>query len=79
LCDLPAAAPTSDRCARPKYCADDSHNPLAAHRERRRLQAEAGGQRAEETGGQRAEETGGQPVTVGLTRPAAARRCGDRA
>jgi DNA segregation ATPase FtsK/SpoIIIE-like protein len=59
-CDLPAAAPTSDRGARPKYCADDSHNPLTAHRERRRLQAEASGQRAE--------ETGGQPVTAGLTR-----------
>lgn len=61
-CELPAAAPTSDRGAKPKYCADDSHNPLTAHRERRRLQAEASGQRAE--------ETGGQPVTVGLTRAA---------
>ncbi len=61
-CDHPAAAPTSDRGAKPKYCADESHNPLTAHRERRRLQAEASGQRAE--------ETGGQPVTVGLTRAA---------
>lgn len=61
-CDLPAAAPTSGRGAKPKYCADDSHNPLTAHRERRRLQAEASGQRAE--------ETGGQPVTLGLTRAA---------
>ena len=61
-CDLPAAAPTSDRGAKPKYCADDSHNPLTAHRERRRLQAEASGQRVE--------ETGGQPVTRGLTRGA---------
>jgi colicin import membrane protein len=61
-CDQPAAAPTSDRGAKPKYCADDSHNPLTAHRERRRLQAEASGQRTE--------ETGGQPVTLGLTRAA---------
>ncbi|HUY45053.1 MAG TPA: hypothetical protein VMV92_04930 [Streptosporangiaceae bacterium] len=61
-CDQPAAAPTSDRGAKPKYCADESHNPLTAHRERRRLQAEAGGQRAE--------ETGGQPVTLGVTRAA---------
>src|SRR6266545_7755238 len=61
-CDLPAAAPTSDRGAKPKYCADESHNPLTAHRERRRLQAEASGQRAE--------ETSGQPVTIGLTRAA---------
>jgi len=61
-CGQPAAAPTSDRGAKPKYCADDSHNPLTAHRERRRLRAEASGQRAE--------ETGGQPVTIGLTRAA---------
>jgi colicin import membrane protein len=61
-CDQPTAAPTSDRGARPKYCADENHNPLTAHRERRRRQAE--------TTGQRAEETGGQPVTIGLTRAA---------
>jgi colicin import membrane protein len=59
-CDQPTAPPTSDRGARPKYCTDESHNPLTAHRERRRRQAEATGQRAE--------ETGGQPVTIGLTR-----------
>ncbi len=59
-CDQPTAAPASDRGAKPKYCANDSHNPLTAHRERRRRQAEATGQRAE--------ETGGQPVTIGLTR-----------
>jgi chromosome segregation ATPase len=53
---------TSDRGARPKYCVDDSHNPLTAHRERRRRDAEATGQRAE--------ETDGQPVTIGLTRAA---------
>ena len=61
-CDQPTAAPSNDRGAKPKYCDDDSHNPLTAHRERRNLQAEASGQRAE--------ETGGQPVTVGLTRAA---------
>lgn len=61
-CDQPAAAPSSDRGARPKYCDDPDHNPLSAHRERRRRQAEASGQRAE--------ETGGQPVTLGLTRAA---------
>lgn len=61
-CGQPAAAPTSDRGAKPKYCTDEAHNPLTAHRERRRLQAEASGQRAE--------ETGGQPVTFGLTRAA---------
>jgi colicin import membrane protein len=61
-CDQPAAAPTSDRGAKPKYCADDSHNPLTAHRERRRRDAD--------TTGQRAEEAGGQPVTIGLTRAA---------
>jgi hypothetical protein len=59
-CDQPAAPPTSDRGAKPKYCADDSHNPLTAHRERRRREAEATGQRAE--------ETDGQPVTIGLAR-----------
>jgi colicin import membrane protein len=59
-CDQPAAAPASDRGAKPKYCAEETHNPLTAHRERRRRQAEATGQRAE--------ETGGQPVTIGLTR-----------
>lgn len=61
-CDQPAAAPTSDRGAKPKYCVDDSHNPLTAHRERRRREAESTGQRAE--------ETDGQPVTIGLTRAA---------
>ena len=59
-CDQPPAARGSDRGARPKYCDDPDHNPLAAHRERRRREAEATGQRAE--------ETGGQPVTFGLTR-----------
>jgi chromosome segregation ATPase len=61
-CDQPAAPPTSDRGARPKYCDDAGHNPLTAHRERRRRDADATGQRAE--------ETGGQPVTNGLTRAA---------
>src|SRR6266567_193298 len=61
-CDQPTAAPTSDRGAKPKYCDDASHNPLTAHRERRRREAQ--------TTGQRAEETGGQPVTLGLTRAA---------
>jgi colicin import membrane protein len=61
-CDQPTAQPTSDRGAKPKYCTDENHNPLTAHRERRRRQAEASGQRAE--------ETGGQPVTIGLTRAA---------
>lgn len=61
-CGQPPAAPSSDRGAKPKYCDDPDHNPLSAHRERRRRQAEAGGQRAE--------ETGGQPVTLGLTRAA---------
>jgi colicin import membrane protein len=61
-CDQPTAPPTSDRGAKPKYCTDDNHNPLTAHRERRRRQAEATGQRAE--------ETGGEPVTIGLTRAA---------
>ena len=59
-CDQPPAAPGSDRGAKPKYCGDPAHNPLSAHRERRRKQAE--------TSGQRAEETGGQPVTLGITR-----------
>jgi hypothetical protein len=59
-CDQPPAAPGSDRGARPKYCDDPDHNPLSAHRERRRREAEASGQRAD--------ETGGQPVTFGLTR-----------
>jgi colicin import membrane protein len=58
-CDQPVTAPTSDRGAKPKYCAADSHNPLTAHCERRRRKAEAAGQRVE--------ETGGQPVTFGLT------------
>jgi colicin import membrane protein len=61
-CDQPPAAPGSDRGAKPKYCDDPDHNPLSAHRERRRKDAE--------TGGQRAEETGGQPVTLGITRAA---------
>ena len=51
-CDQPTAAPGSDRGAKPKYCDDPDHNPLAAHRERRRRQAEDSGQRAEESGGQ---------------------------
>jgi colicin import membrane protein len=59
-CDQPPAARGSDRGARPKYCDDPDHNPLSAHRERRKREAEASGQRAE--------ETGGQPVTLGLTR-----------
>jgi colicin import membrane protein len=59
-CDQPPAARGSDRGAKPKYCDDPDHNPLNAHRERRRRDAEASGQRAE--------ETGGQPVTFGLTR-----------
>ena len=61
-CDQPSAEPGSDRGARPKYCRDPGHNPLSAHRERRRRDAEASGQRAE--------ETGGQPVTLGITRAA---------
>src|SRR5450756_1274735 len=61
-CDQPPAAPGSDRGAKPKYCGDPAHNPLSAHRERRRKNAE--------TSGQRAEETGGQPVTLGITRAA---------
>jgi colicin import membrane protein len=61
-CDQPVAPPTSGRGAKPKYCDDAGHNPLTAHRERRR--------RDTETTGQRAEETGGQPVTIGLTRAA---------
>ena len=61
-CDQPTAAPGSDRGAKPKYCDDPDHNPLAAHRERRRRQAEDSGQRAE--------ESGGQPVTFGITRAA---------
>jgi hypothetical protein len=56
------AAPGSDRGAKPKYCDDPDHNPRSAHRERRRREAEAKGQRAE--------ETGGQPVTLGITRAA---------
>jgi hypothetical protein len=59
-CEQPVAPPTSDRGAKPKYCDDASHNPLNAHRERRKREADATGQRAE--------ETGGQPVTIGLTR-----------
>ena len=61
-CDQPPAAPGSDRGAKPKYCDDPGHNPLSAHRERRRRDAEASGQRAD--------ETGGQPVTLGITRAA---------
>src|ERR1700676_1222640 len=61
-CDQLPAAPSSDRGAKPKYCDDPDHNPLSAHRERRRRQAEAKGERAE--------ETGGQPVTLGITRAA---------
>jgi colicin import membrane protein len=53
---------TSDHGPQPKYCDDASHNPLNAHRERRKREADATGQRAE--------ETGGQPVTIGLTRAA---------
>jgi colicin import membrane protein len=61
-CDQPAATRANDRGAKPKYCDDASHNPLNAHRERRKREADATGQRAE--------ETGGQPVTIGLTRAA---------
>ncbi len=61
-CEQPPAPAGSDRGAKPKYCDDPAHNPLSAHRERRRREAE--------TSGQRAEETGGQPVTLGLTRAA---------
>jgi colicin import membrane protein len=61
-CEQPATAPGSDRGAKPKYCDNPDHNPLSAHRERRRRDAEAKGQRAE--------ETGGQPVTLGITRAA---------
>jgi hypothetical protein len=60
-CDQATAAPGSDRGARPKYCDDPEHNPLSAHRERRR---DAG------ASGQRSAETGGQPVTLGITRAA---------
>jgi vacuolar-type H+-ATPase subunit H len=61
-CDQPTAAPENARGAKPKYCDNDDHNPLSAHRERRRREAEAKGERAE--------ETGGQPVTLGITRAA---------
>jgi colicin import membrane protein len=61
-CDQPVTARANDRGAKPKYCDDASHNPLNAHRERRKREADATGQRAE--------ETGGQPVTIGLTRAA---------
>jgi hypothetical protein len=61
-CDQPPAARGSDRGAKPKYCDDPDHNPLSAHRERRKREAEASGQRTE--------ETGGQPVTFGITRAA---------
>jgi chromosome segregation ATPase len=61
-CEQAPAAPESGRGAKPKYCDDPGHNPLSAHRERRRREAEATGQRAE--------ETGGQPVTLGITRAA---------
>src|SRR5262249_7427653 len=59
-CDQPPAAPGSDRGAKPKYCDDPGHNPLSAHRARRRRECEASAQRAE--------EPGGQPVTFALTR-----------
>jgi chromosome segregation ATPase len=61
-CDQPNAAPENARGAKPKYCDNPEHNPLSAHRERRRREAESKGQRAE--------ETGGQPVTLGITRAA---------
>lgn len=61
-CDQPPAAPEGGRGAKPKYCDNPGHNPLSAHRERRRREAEAGGERVE--------ETGGQPVTFGITRAA---------
>ena len=61
-CEQSTAAPENARGAKPKYCDDPDHNPLSAHRERRRREAEAKGQRAE--------ETGGQPVTLGITRAA---------
>jgi chromosome segregation ATPase len=61
-CDQPPAAPGSDRGAKPKYCDNSAHNALSAHRERRKREAEASGQRAE--------ETSGQPVTFGITRAA---------
>src|SRR5215472_9750841 len=60
-CDQPTAAHTG-RGAKPKYCTNPDHNPLTAHRERRRRDAEKTGQRAE--------ESGGQPVTFGITRAA---------
>src|SRR6266702_3541347 len=61
-CEQPTAAPENARGAKPKYCDNPDHNPLSAHRERRRREAEAKGERAE--------ETGGQPVTLGITRAA---------
>jgi len=61
-CEQPTAARGSDRGAKPKYCDDPDHNPLSAHRERRRREAEATGRQVE--------ETGGQPVTLGITRAA---------
>ena len=61
-CEQSTAAPENARGAKPKYCDNPDHNPLSAHRERRRREAEANGQRAE--------ETGGQPVTFGITRAA---------
>ena len=61
-CNQPTATPETGRGARPKYCDDPEHNPLTAHRERRKRQAE--------TSGQRTEETGGHPVTLGITRAA---------
>jgi len=61
-CDERVATRATDRGAKPKYCDDARHNPLNAHRERRKREADATGQRAE--------ETGGQPVTIGLTRAA---------
>ena len=61
-CDQPPAPPGSDRGAKPKYCHYPAHNPLSAHRERRRREAEGSGQRAE--------ETRFQPVTLRITRAA---------
>jgi colicin import membrane protein len=61
-CHQPVTTRSSARGAKPKYCDDASHNPLNAHRERRKREADDAGQRAE--------ETGGQPVTIGLTRAA---------
>ena len=59
-CEQPTATPSSDPGAKPKYCDRDDHNPLSAHREHGRREAEAKGQRAE--------ETGGRPVALGITK-----------